>query len=56
MITALASLSAWSSAAFSEASMVGLMAFALPSSMVMTAISFSIRMVALMAISLFEID
>ena len=54
MITALADVSAWSSAALSEASMVGLMALALPSSMVMTAISFSILIVALMAVSLFH--
>src|SRR3990167_7769890 len=46
--TALASFSAVSSAALSEATMVGLMALALPSSMVMRAMSFSIFSVAVM--------
>ncbi len=53
MTTALASFSAWSSAAFSDSSMAGLMALALPSSMVMMAMSFSILIVAVMRISLF---
>jgi len=52
MTMAFASFSARSSAVFSASSMAGLIAFALPSSIVMTAISFSIVSVALMAVSL----